>query len=133
MVVTIQIEYQQIVKRQDRLFSLRFPMVVGPRYHPGTCSSPGPTAIFPADESLVPAQQFQSVNIRAGDEISQPIVSLEEQAVNPINLHVNLAAGMELSRVDSLYHGISSQKKSDNTIDIRFTGEVKADRDFVLE
>ena len=132
-VITVQIEYQQIVKRQERLFSLRFPMVVGPRYHPGTCSPPSPASIFPTDEPLVPAQQFQSVNIPAGEEISQPIVSPEEQAVNPISLHVNLAAGMELSRVDSLYHGISSRKKSDNTIDIRFTGEIMADRDFVLE
>ncbi|WP_446011840.1 marine proteobacterial sortase target protein [Candidatus Electrothrix sp.] len=102
--VIIQIEYQQVVQRQDRVYSLRFPLVVGPRY------SPGP----PALEAL-------------------SVVGPGDEQVNPVTLHVNLAAGMELSRIDSLYHGISQQKNKDNSLDIRFTGEVKADRDFVLE
>ena len=33
--VTVEIEYQQTVRFADGVFSLRFPMVVGPRYIPG--------------------------------------------------------------------------------------------------
>jgi Ca-activated chloride channel family protein len=61
------------------------------------------------------------------------VVGPGEKSVNPVTLHVNLAAGMEIFRIDSLYHGIASKKNEDNSLDIRFTGEVRADRDFVLE
>jgi Ca-activated chloride channel family protein len=115
-VIIVHLEYQQIVKRQDRLFSLRFPMVVGPRYHPGVIPPPDPTTISFTDT-----------------DTTRMTISPQNQPVNPITLHINLAAGMELSRVDSLYHGIRKQKNTDNTLDIHFTGEVKADRDFVLE
>lgn len=33
--VIIQLEYQQVVQRQGRIYSLRFPMVIGPRYTQG--------------------------------------------------------------------------------------------------
>ncbi|XOF35183.1 MAG: marine proteobacterial sortase target protein [Candidatus Electrothrix sp. YB6] len=111
--VIIQIEYQQVVQRQDSLYSLRFPMLVGPRYSPGFSGGAGETAAHTLPQLSV--------------------VKPNEAAVNPVNLHVNLAAGMELARIDSLYHGITSSKNEDRSIDIRFTSEVKADRDFVLE
>lgn len=34
--VEVEIEYQQVVSFADGVFSLRFPMVVGPRYIPGS-------------------------------------------------------------------------------------------------
>ena len=107
--ISIQIEYQQVVQRRDQVYSLRFPMVVGPRYTPGYTSGPSP----------------------ALEELS--VVKPGKAQVNPVTLHVNLAAGIELARIESLYHGIASEKKEDRTLDIHFTGEVKADRDFVLE
>lgn len=131
-VITVQIEYQQVVKRQNTLFSLRFPMVVGPRYHPGTCSPSGPTSIFPPDEVLQ-ATRSPTKNTAASAPMVPPIVFGDKDGVNPVRLHINLAAGMELAQVESLYHGIAQKKKDDQSIDIHFTGEVKADRDFVLE
>jgi Ca-activated chloride channel family protein len=145
--VIIQIEYQQVVQRQDSLYSLRFPMVVGPRYTPASPSFAGGAA------SVTPAQrggEYGGNNINnmattgnatqaSSGGSSAPalealsVIGPNEAAVNPVTLHINLAAGMELSRVDSLYHGIISSKNKDNSIDIHFNGEVKADRDFVLE
>ncbi len=137
--VVIQIEYQQVVQRQDKVYSLRFPLVVAPRYTPG---------------SPLEADHFSEEGVRKGKEnrtamnadlpvlpkIGQAsalervaLVGSDEEQVNPVTLHVHLAAGMELSRLDSLYHGIAQQKNKDKSLDIRFTGEVKADRDFVLE
>ena len=131
--VTVQIEYQQVVKRQNNIFSLRFPMVVGPRYQPGACSLPGPTTISTTDERSGIAGSPLPENIAYEETIFPPVITPAKKPLNPVSLHVDLAAGMDLSRVDSLYHGIISKKKTDNIIDIRFTGEVKADRDFVLE
>lgn len=34
--ITVEIEYQETVRYDQGVFSLRFPMVVGPRYIPGT-------------------------------------------------------------------------------------------------
>ncbi|MCI5223817.1 MAG: marine proteobacterial sortase target protein, partial [Candidatus Electrothrix sp. AR4] len=141
--VIIKIEYQQIVQRQDALYSLRFPMLIGPRYAPGaslfvdealadssqregeysggnTILKDGPTSYI-SSGSTVPALERLSV------------IGPNEAAVNRVRLHVNLAVGMKLSRIDSLYHGIISKKNEDSSIDIRFNGKVKADRDFVLE
>ena len=131
--VTIQIEYQQVVKRQNNIFSLRFPMVVGPRYQPGNCSPPGSTTISLLDEGACIAGA-PTPGVKDNEEsIFPPVIPPTEKPLNPVSLHLNLAAGMDLARVDSLYHGIASKKNSDNTIDIHFTGEVMADRDFVLE
>ncbi|MDU9050192.1 MAG: marine proteobacterial sortase target protein [Candidatus Electrothrix sp. Rat3] len=143
--IVIQIEYQQVVQRQDRVSSLRFPMVVGPRYTPGFSSV---TDFFPGsgkkeggeDGNTASAQKIMEASTGASPTdvhapaLEEPsVVGPDEKPVNPVSLHVNLAAGIELSRIDSLYHGITSKKNEDSSLDIRFTGEVKADRDFVLE
>ena len=143
--IVIQIEYQQVVQRQDRVYSLRFPMVVGPRYTPESSSV---TGVFPGsgrgeggeDGNTASAQRITGASMGATTTgVQAPalealsVVGPDEKPVNPVTLHVNLAAGMEISRIDSLYHGIASKKNEENSLDIRFTGEVKADRDFVLE
>ncbi len=131
--VTIEIEYQQMVQRRNNVYSLRFPMVVGPRYQPGTCPLPGPAAISsPEDErdKLI----FRPAEETVGkDSIFPSVAAPGEQLLNPVNLHVDLAAGMDLARVDSLYHGIRTVENRSGNLDIQFTGEVRADRDFVLE
>jgi Ca-activated chloride channel family protein len=138
--IIIKIEYQQVVQRQDKVYSLRFPMVVGPRYTPEAPLESD--HFFEKVESeqgravAARAQDMAGVSAKAGQSSALEALSVVEpwkEQVNPITLHVNLAAGMELSRLDSLYHGITQQKDNDNSLDIRFTGKVKADRDFVLE
>ena len=129
--VTIEIEYQQIITRHDNIFSLRFPMVVGPRYRPDACSLRGPTTSSVSDRrENLPAR---APGTTAPDSLSFPVVTPQESPVNPIRLHVNLAAGMEISSLTSLYHGITREMNRDGSIDIRFNGKVAADRDFVLE
>ena len=39
--ITVEIEYQQAIRYDGGLFRLRFPMVIGPRYIPGTDRSAG--------------------------------------------------------------------------------------------
>jgi len=46
---------------------------------------------------------------------------------------VELAAGFSVARVESLYHGITVATEEGEVKLIRFDGNVKADRDFVLE
>ncbi|MCI5209715.1 MAG: hypothetical protein D3910_13180, partial [Candidatus Electrothrix sp. ATG2] len=139
--VIIQIEYQQAIQRRDRVYSLRFPMVVGPRYTPESSSS---AEGFSGDrrgegEENGNTLKVQRTTVASKNTVPAPaleelsVVGPDEALVNPVSLHVNLAPGMEVARIDSLYHGIATQKNEENSLDIRFTGEVKADRDFVLE
>lgn len=119
--VTVEIEYQQVVARQGKSFSLRFPMVVGPRYMPAGPETGGPG---PSDAA--------SPAVGVTGLIQPPVVAPGGAVVNPVRLHVSLAPGFGVGRVESLYHGITTERKN-GLIDIRFNGRVAADRDFVLE
>ena len=127
--VAVEIEYQQAVSFADGFFSLRFPMVVGPRYIPG----------HPLEEEEEQPVYVNSTGwarntsqVPDASEITPP-VDFEDHTVNPVNLTIDLAAGIPLSRITSLYHGILSEEIGEGHYVINLTGEIRADRDFVLE
>ena len=128
--IGVEIEFQQVVAYRDGIFSLRFPLVVGPRYIPGTplgrSGEQGELAFSGRGWS------FDSDQVADASRITPP-VAMEQEQLNPVRLMVELAAGFPLSRVDSLYHGITMEEGEENVQVIRFNGRVMADRDFVLE
>ena len=151
--VTVEIEYQQTVRFADDIFSLRFPMVVGPRYIPGrpllnqadrvarvdqgSEEERGETAT--AIKFLAPPLRITSSGwavdtdqVPDASEITPP-VDLDGKTTIPVDLTIDLAAGIPLSRLESLYHGIEATEIGAGHYSIRLTGEIKADRDFVLE
>jgi len=128
--VEVEIEYQQIVRYSDNLFSLRFPMVVGPRYIPG----------HPIDIGKKTTRSFSQMGwatdsdqVPDASAITPGVTAPGEKPVNPVQLSIELSAGFPLSRIASLYHGVDIEKKEDNHYLIRFNQKVFADRDFVLE
>lgn len=127
--VTVEIEYQQTVGFADGVFSLRFPMVVGPRYIPGQSPAEG------AEQPVSVNATGWAKNTDQVPDASQitPPVDLAGQTTIPVDMTVDLAAGIPLARIDSLYHGIVSKVVGEGHYAIRLTGEIKADRDFVLE
>jgi len=48
--ITVEIEYQQAIRYDGRQFRLRFPMVIGPRYIPGTGQVPDASRLTPPVE-----------------------------------------------------------------------------------
>jgi Ca-activated chloride channel family protein len=148
--VVVEIEYQQTVRFADGIFSLRFPMVVGPRYIPGQPlaesaesahstdsmeSSESPEATESVEQPMRMTSTGWAVDTYQVPDASQitPPVDLEGKTTIPVDLIIDLAAGIPLSRLESLYHGITSEKMGEGHYSIHLTGEVKADRDFVLE
>lgn len=139
--VVVEIEYQQTVRFDGGVFSLRFPMVVGPRYIPGR-------PLVNRDKGLespdAPGSFEQQVHMSAtgwaadtdqvpdASEITPP-VDLTGKSTIPMAMEIDLAAGIRLSRLESLYHGIEMEEVGEGHYSIQLTGEVKADRDFVLE
>jgi len=133
--VTVEIEYQQTVRFADGVFSLRFPMVVGPRYIPGhPLTDPGAREES-AGKPVKLTSTGWAVDTDQVPDASQitPPVDLDGNTTIPVELTIDLAAGIPLSRLESLYHGIESKEIGEGHYSIRLTSEVKADRDFVLE
>ncbi len=124
--VTVEIEYQQNVRYDAGLFSLRFPMVVGPRYIPGV----------PAEQGGEDGGGWSADTTEVADasRITPPVRHPRHGPINPVRLDIDLDAGVPVERVASPYHQIRSDKQGVGRYRVTLAeGEVPADRDFVLE
>jgi Ca-activated chloride channel family protein len=127
--VLVQIEYQEPVHQSGDEFSLRVPLVVGPRYN------------------LAPV--VQSVDLRAdgggwGSTTSDPVPDRDRitpetldpalhAPVNPTTISVHLQAGFPLGEVKSPHHAVKIESSDRTTRTIKLAdGPVPADRDFEL-
>ena len=127
--IEVTIEFSQIVNLSNGIFSLRFPMVVAPRYIPGQ-------ELFQNEEDVQFSGTGWSVNtdqVQDGSRITPPVALNGAGSLNPVRLTLELAAGFKVARMESLYHGISVKDQEKGIKLVHFTGEVKADRDFVIE
>ena len=107
--LAIIIEYQQTLDYKDGSYRLRFPMVVGPRYHAA---------------SLTASPDNQDTDLST-------LVS--DTRTNPVYLQVTLDAGVPLATLDSTYHAIDIRQTEIYRYSIALSqGQVYADRDFEL-
>ncbi|QID19428.1 marine proteobacterial sortase target protein [Nitrogeniibacter mangrovi] len=126
--IRVEIEYQQTLDYQlvDNVgrYSLRFPMVVAPRYIPGQ-----------------PAVDEESGTIVGSDVVPDaaailPPMMLPDEAgpvFNPVSLNVYLDAGAPIASVDSPHHRIRVDTLKPSVRRIRLNeGATPANRDFVL-
>ncbi|MEM7027931.1 MAG: VIT domain-containing protein, partial [Pseudomonadota bacterium] len=93
--VIVEIEYQQLVKYDSGLFSLRFPMVIGPRYIPGNKT----VTEFNGTGWAVNTDQ---VNDAA--RITPPVLASASQRKNRVTIKIDLDAGLAIEHIDSPYH-----------------------------
>lgn len=119
--VLIQIEYQAPVRQVSGEFSLRLPLVVGPRYVPAQA-----TADNPARTEAAAAKDI--------DEVTAPLAAPAlGKGLNPVSITVHLAPGFVPANLISPYHRIAVSDDGAQTRTIRLAdGEVPADRDFEL-
>ncbi|MDO8355297.1 MAG: marine proteobacterial sortase target protein [Nitrospirota bacterium] len=125
--ITIQIEYQETVRFDQGTFSLRFPLVVGPRYIPGT-----PILV----EDQPQAGQGMALDTDRVPDASRVTPLVEHPAygsINPVSLSVDLAPGFPLGRLESASHPILIIPESDGRRHVTLRQDtVPADRDFQL-
>ena len=126
--VQVEIEYQHrlpyyVVDGVGR-YSLRFPMVVAPRYIPGRpvadeeSGAIGATDVVPDAAAILP-----------------PMLLPDERGpiINPVSLNVYLDAGAPIATVDSPFHRIRVDTLKPAVRRIRLSeGRTPANRDFVL-
>jgi Ca-activated chloride channel family protein len=127
--ISVEIEYQQTVHYSDNAFRLRFPMVVGPRYIPGT-------ALELEDEVRAFAGSgWARATTRVADaaRITPPVQHPDHGPLNPVSLDIHLNPGMPLAEVSSSYHPIDTQWSAEGHYRIQLAErQVPADRDFEL-
>lgn len=138
--VVVQIEYQETARLNDGVFSLRFPMVVGPRYVPRpdvvqtvdfdgrgglSLSTPVPDAEAISPPVLDPAFEpgVDGDGAREGDANTLRL---------PVFIRVNLRAGFPLGAIASPYHDVDVERLDAARVSVALTGDVPANRDFAL-
>jgi len=122
--ITVEIDYQQTLRYDAGSFSLRFPMVVGPRYIPGQ-------PIGKSDSGWAP----DTDRVPDASRITPPVIEPKEgQApINPVQLKVTLDAGVPLADIASPYHAIKVTRPSQHSAVVELAdGTVPANKDFEL-
>jgi len=109
--VRVEIEYQQTLRYDQGRYSLRFPMVVGPRYLPASMDPVDAARISPA--------------VLRPDESAQ--------IHNPVRLRVEVQAGVPLAELRSPSHAIDIESCGGAPCRAVLRGPVPADKDFVLD
>jgi Ca-activated chloride channel family protein len=127
--VLVQIEYQEPVHQSGNEFSLRIPLVVGPRYNPAPVVQ---TVDMRTDGSGWGAAVNDPVPDR--QKISPPVLDPALNGpVNPTTITVRLQAGFPLGEVKSHHHATKIESPDASTRIITLAeGPVPADRDFEL-
>jgi len=127
--VIVDIEYQDTVQYDQGRFSIRFPMVVGPRYIPGT-------PLSPLEEKTQKNGKGWTVNtdqVPDASRITPPVQHPNQSPINPFSLHIDLAPGFLLEHVESPTHPIQIDANSHGATHITLaSGSTFADRDFEL-
>ncbi|MBW2666068.1 MAG: marine proteobacterial sortase target protein, partial [Deltaproteobacteria bacterium] len=126
--ITVEIEYQQSIRLDGGESSLRFPMVVGPRYVPGEPLSEGVGA--PGGSGRGWARDTDRVP--DASRVTPPVRRPRFGPINPVEITVDLAPGFEVDEITSPYHDIVIDEAGGVTRVRLAEGTVPADRDFVL-
>ena len=127
--VLVQIEYQEPVHQSGNEYSLRVPLVVGPRYNPAPIAQ---SVDFRPDGSGWGATKTDPVPDR--DRISPSVLDpAKNTQVNPTSITVHLQAGFALGEVRSHHHAVKIENPDNATRIVRLADDtVPADRDFDL-
>ncbi|SLM48140.1 conserved protein of unknown function [Nitrospira japonica] len=124
--IMVEIEYQETVRYDQGTYSIRFPMVVGPRYIPGT-------PVVMEDQPPVLGWSLDTDRVTDASRIAPP-VARPEHPINPVSLTVDLAAGFLPALIKSPSHPILVVTEPDGRRQISLRDEqTPADRDFVLQ
>lgn len=127
--VLVQIEYQEPVHQAGNEYSLRVPLVVGPRYNPAPIVQ---SVDFRKDGSGWGATNSDPVPDR--DRIAPPVLDpAKNPPINPTSITVHLKAGFALGEVKSHHHNVKIESPDNSTRVVTLAdGTVPADRDFEL-
>ena len=120
--VEVEIQYVEPLDYADGSFEFSFPMVVGPRFVPGTAVGRS-AAGWSADTSEVPD----------GSRITPPVAPAGVRAGHDVSLQVDLDAGLPILEIESELHEVDVRPTGEARRSIRLRNQREIpNRDFVL-
>ncbi len=124
--ITVEIQYQESVRYDLGTYSLRFPMVVGPRYIPGT-------PVVMVDQPPGQGWSLDTDRVPDASRITPPVQFPAHGPINPVGLTVDLAAGFPVGTIESSSHQILAIAAADGRRQVTLRqNHVPANKDFVL-
>ncbi len=121
--LSVEIELQETLDFDQGEVRLRFPLVVGPRYVPGSELAGAVGLGWSPDTDQV----------KDASRVTPPVLPPGEAPRNPVRIEVDLDAGFPIDRLESRYHAILKERLDDGRYRVRLRdGQVPADRDFEL-
>ena len=125
--IIVEIEYQETLRYDRGQFQLRFPMVVGHRYIPGT------PVIIEDQGPKGSGIGLDTDRVTDASRITPPVQKPGQGSINQVSLSLTLTAGFPLATIDSAFHPIIVVHDTDGRYHITLKEEtVPADRDFQL-
>ena len=128
--IKVAIEYQQAVSISNNRYSVRFPMVVGDRYIPGTPS-------YTPDDSL--GVSFNTTEVIDASKITpisenhvRELIDENYETNLPVRISINLNAGFDVASLNSTYHKVNTESQNQTTKYISLAEAAQLDRDFEL-
>lgn len=122
--VAVQLRYVEPLKWDDGKIRLLFPMVVGPRYIPGTTAIGYQGTGWAPDTNAVPD----------ASRITPPVRNPESRDGHDISVKVDLEAGFQSTEVQSISHQVQVSQDGSGRKHIELTaGTTIPNKDFVLE
>ena len=123
--ITIEIQYQENLRFSDGGFSIRFPMVIRPRFNPGNP--------LVAEARSGTGWSWDTTEVPDASRITPHIIDPSMGPINPVQIKVTLDPGFPVGKISSPYHVIDVSRAADNRYDISLArGRVPANQDFVL-
>ena len=122
--IIVRTKYVNEIKYNKGTFSLRFPMVVAPRYIAGTKISGYSGNGWAFDTDIVPD----------ASQITPTVVKPNERSKNSISLSVNLDVGLDVETIYSPSHNIDIDKIIEGLYNIKLNKDkALPNKDFVLD
>ncbi|WP_241765875.1 marine proteobacterial sortase target protein [Erythrobacter longus] len=121
--VLVQIEFQAPIQQIQGDYSLRMPLVVGPRYVAGTANAGG---------SLTRAALLAGSSDILAPTAEPDMVAKAGSGLNPVSITVNLDPGFTAQDISSPYHAVNVAGKGEKRTITLKDGAVPANRDFEL-
>ena len=133
--IVVEIEYQQNLRFESGKYRVRFPMVVGPRYIPGTPDGTVGHGWAENTDQVPDAGRITPPVPRLGAKVSRGGTAPEAESgtLNPVRLHVELDAGVPIADVASSYHAVKVTRADERHARVELAnGTTPANRDFEL-
>lgn len=120
--VRIQISYTHTLAFEDGQYTFTFPMVIGPRYMPGSPNGHQGTGWAPDTDRVPDASR-----------ISPPVAGEGERAGHDIDLTLRLDAGLEIREINSRLHEVDIERIGPSRAVVRLADRATIpNRDFIL-